>query len=368
MANNYTPALKAKMGELAALQQLTDIQKKKVCPILEVPGIDWDYVKDEPAKTLKKHIEDVIRMIEKYWDKKFFIDFSSSLQISAAEQKTPTDILTFFDSLAKDKSLAYIPVVDFDKNSIATFRETLRGIHNRNRDGVCLRIKYSDLEDIIDENLFEELLTTLGITASEIDLVLDFGSVNEYESDKTLYLATRLVLASTPRLKEWRSLTVLASSFPYTLSSISKNTTAKLPRKEWLSWQRLNEKKDKLVRLPTYGDYSISHPRIVDIDPRVMDMSAAIRYSTPNDWLILKGESIKKGGFVQFPELSKKLTSLPDYSGKNYSTGDNNIFKYANGVSEETGTGNATTWRTIGNNHHFCLVIEQLSNLSSASK
>lgn len=368
MAHIYTPALKAKMGELSALQSLTDAQKGKICPILEVPGIDWNYVKDEPAKTLKKHIEDVIRMIEKYWDKKFYIDFSSSLQISAADEKTPTDILTFFDNLAKDKSLAYIPVVDFDKNSISSYRETLQTIHTRNNDGICLRIKYADLEDIIDEKLFEDLLTTLGVPASEIDLMLDFGSVNEYESDKTLYLATRLVLASTPRLKEWRSLSVLASSFPYTLSGISKSSIAKLPRKEWLSWKRLNEKKDKLVILPIYGDYGISHPKIVEIDPRVMDMSAAIRYSTPNDWLILKGESIKKGGFIQFPELSKKLARLPEYSGKDYSSGDERIYKYANGDSEETGTGNATTWRTIGNNHHFCLVIEQLSNPSSASK
>ena len=113
--------------------------------------------------------------------------------------------------------------------------------------------------------------------------------------------------------------------------------------------------------MPTYGDYSIAHPEIVEIDPRVMSMSASIRYSSTSQWVIIKGESIKIGGFKQFPILSNKLTSIPEYSGKDFSWGDEQIYNYANATDNKSG--NATTWRSIGNNHHFTLVTNQISNL-----
>lgn len=360
MAIVYSPALKAKMGELLALEELTPEVKNQVLPLLEVPGIDWDYNTDQPAKPLQKHLESVISSIEKRWTLPFFIDFSSSLQVSAAEKET--DALTAFDAIAKDRIKNYIPVIDFDRSTLATYRETLQIIHNRSDSGICLRIKYADLEDVVEESVFEEFISSLAIPMSDIDLILDFGSINSYESDKTLYLATRLVLSSIPSLQSWRNIIILSSSFPFTLSSVDKNSRQKMPRREWLSWKKLYEKKERIARLPIFGDYSISHPELVEIDPRVMNMSAAIRYSTPIDWLILKGESVKIKGFAQFPQLSEFLTSLPEFSGASFSAGDSEIAKYADGSNPKTG--NATTWRKIGNNHHFTLVVNEISSLS----
>lgn len=359
MALTYAPALKAKMGELTALEALADNVKDQIAPILEVPGIDWNYSKDRPAKTLQKHLEDVVAAIEKNWPaRNFFIDFSPAAQVAAADNKT--DILTVFDSIAQQKTLTYIPVVDFDRSTLATYLETSQAIHGRTNSGVCLRIKYADLEDVVEELAFTEFLKTLELPMSDIDLVLDFGSISSYESDKTLYLATRLVLQSIPDLTSWRNVIVLASSFPHTLRGMDKNSRVKIPRREWKSWLRLKEKSDRIGRLPIFGDYSIAHPELVEVDPRIMNMSAAIRYSTPDDWLILKGESVKIKGFTQFPELSAELVSMPEYAGADFSAGDRDISGYADGTTN--GTGNATTWRKIGNNHHLTLVVTQIAN------
>lgn len=355
----YVPALKSKKGELSALETLKDDEKKQIIPLFEIPGIDWDYVNDEPAKTPKKHLESVVAMIARHWTSPFFIDFSTNLQIVAAEKGV--DLLALFDEISQENSLSYIPTIDFERVSTEEYRETCKAIHERTNCGVCLRIKYSDLEDVVEESKFDEFLSLLGLTPQEVDLILDFGSISSYESDKTLYLATRLVMASVPHLNEWRNLIILSSSFPFTLSHVKRSSTRHLPRIEWLSWLRLYAKKDKIVRLPTYGDYSISHPDIVEIDPRVMSMSAAIRYSASTEWIILKGQSIKIAGFAQFPELSRQLITLPEYSGENFSAGDKNIFDYATGTNQHTG--NATTWRQIGNNHHFTLVLDQISSL-----
>ena len=361
MAIMYTPALKAKMGELAALEALDNSVKDQILPILEIPGVDWNYSKDEPAKSIQKHLADVAATISKYWAQDFFVDFSTSLQIASAEKNT--DALAVFDEIAQSLDLSYIPVIDFDRSTLTTYREVCQAINSRTNSGICLRIKYSDLEDVIESSVFEEFLETLAIPISDVDLVIDLGSINSYESEKTLYLGTRLILASVPNLNEWRNVVVLASSFPYTLSDVSKNSRAKIPRREWLSWKKLCEKRDRIGRLPIYGDYSIAHPDLVEIDPRVMNMSAAIRYSTPEDWLILKGESVKLKGFAQFPLLSEILVSMPEFSGAEFSAGDKEISEYANGAT--TKTGNATTWRKIGNNHHITLVVSELSSLLS---
>lgn len=360
----YVPALKAKKGELSALEQLTTDVKEKIVPIFEIPNIDWNYTEDQPAKTLESHLQDVVGAIAKHWQQKFFLDFSTGLQIAAAEQNAA--LLSIFDSIAKDKNLSYIPVIDFDRNTDITYRETTQAIHKRANLGICLRIKYDDLEDVIDQVKFNEFLENLSLPINDIDLVLDFDSITKYESEKTIYLATRLILDSIPQINSWRNVVVLSSSFPFTLSDIHAKSTQRLPRKEWLAWQKLFEKKERIKRLPTFGDYSISHPNLVEIDPRVMSMSASIRYSSENEWLILKGESIKLKGFSQFPELSEKLVSLPDFSGEKFSQGDKEIYDYAKGNTK--GTGNTTTWRKIGNNHHITLVVNQLSNLLEPSK
>lgn len=359
MTFKYLPALKAKMGELTALNYLDPKIKTEICPLLEIPSVSWDYSEDKPSKPIKSHLKDVISAIEKNWNKDFFLDFSDNLQIEAIENGI--DLLSSFKEEAKDKNINYIPTIDFDKNMDENYINSLKEIQEEKQKGLCLRIKYSDLEDVVEPSKFEELLSLTKIPTSEIDLILDFGSINSYDSDKTLYLATRLVLSSIPMISEWRTISVLASSFPFTLSGIPKNTIRPMNRVEWLSWVRLYEKKDKLERLPIYGDYSISHPEVVEIDPRVMSMSASIRYSSIEEWIIVKGESIKIGGFKQFPTLSKKLTLLPDYSGKDFSWGDGRIYDYANATDDKSG--NATTWRSIGNNHHFTLVTNQISNL-----
>jgi hypothetical protein len=89
-------------------------------------------------------------------------------------------------------------------------------------------------------------------------------------------------------------------------------------------------------------------------------MSASIRYTTPESWLIVKGRNVNQYGFEQYYDLCKQLIGRPEYVGPEFSWGDEFIWKCA---QETAGTGNATTWRKVGVNHHLTLVARQLSNL-----
>ena len=76
--------------------------------------------------------------------------------------------------------------------------------------------------------------------------------------------------------------------------------------------------------------------------------------------IIIKGLSLKKGGL----ELANVATSCrllvehPQFSGENFSYGDNIIATIANGTN--TKSGNLTNWVAYSFNHHITLIVSLL--------
>jgi Beta protein len=91
-----------------------------------------------------------------------------------------------------------------------------------------------------------------------------------------------------------------------------------------------------------------------------MRMSAAVRYATPNDWLILKKKNVRDHGFEQFHDIAAELVQRSEFRGADFSGGDRAIHDCA---KRNSGPGNATTWRWIATNHHVETVIDQIANL-----
>jgi hypothetical protein len=96
------------------------------------------------------------------------------------------------------------------------------------------------------------------------------------------------------------------------------------------------------------------------MDPRNMRVSASIRYTCDDYWLIVRGKWLRKFGFGQYHNMCANLIRRPEYSGAAFCWGDNYINDCA---IQSVGTGSATTWRKVGNNHHFHKVIAQISSL-----
>jgi hypothetical protein len=111
-------------------------------------------------------------------------------------------------------------------------------------------------------------------------------------------------------------------------------------------------------RIPAFGDYGIQHPEPEELDPRIIRMSASLRYTTTDSWLIAKGRNVRDFGFKQFGTICRKLRRRAEYSGAGFSWGDNYISECGQG--RET-SGNATTWRQIGTNHHLAFVVNQIA-------
>jgi hypothetical protein len=134
-----------------------------------------------------------------------------------------------------------------------------------------------------------------------------------------------------------------------------------LPRREWELWKTLQRRPGILPRHDLiFGDYAITHPVPKELDPRTMRMSASIRYTTRDNWLVVKGRNVRQYGFEQYFELCKELVQRPEYEGRDFSWGDKYISDCADGM---TGPGNATTWRKVGTNHHLTRVMREIANL-----
>ena len=169
-------------------------------------------------------------------------------------------------------------------------------------------------------------------------------------------------LANLPDPSAWKTITVSSSAFPENLGAVPPRSVESLPRVELQLRDELASRKRKIPRFPTFGDYGICHPDLLDFDPRTHTPSAAIRYTTERKWLIVKAGSIKKHKLEQFRQLSDTLRKRPEYYGENYSWGDRYISECADC---NVGHGNLTTWRQVGTNHHVTLVANQIASSPS---
>ena len=136
-----------------------------------------------------------------------------------------------------------------------------------------------------------------------------------------------------------------------------------LPRAEWLIWKALHARRDRLNRLPTFGDYAISHPVPREVDPRIIQRSAQIRYSTDDEFLVVKGRSIRLHGNEQHYDLAAQLVGRPEFHGDGFSWGDSYIAARAR---REPGTGNGMTWRKAGTSQHLAFATSQIASLRAA--
>lgn len=354
---HYVPILKGKEGEYGALQELSASAKSNIVPLIEVISIPWDFDNDVPAKTIDDHLKPVGQKIARSWgvDRPLFIDpYWIDETERMADGRHP---VTFIFEEGRNKSLLAIPVTGLRRG--ADYQAAVKDVIRDDNRGVCIRLENEDFEDLLGlGGSLDSLLVFLGISKADADLLLDFRDLTANQTS-TVSLAAQSIVSLLPGINDWRSLIFAASGFPATMPGPSTTTT--VPRAEWSVWEGLVKHRHRLPRLPTFGDYGISHPDpLDDVDPRNMRLSASIRYTTDTEWLILKGRGLRKFGFAQFHDLSKTLIARPEYKGATYSWGDGYIEECAGRTKNP---GSLSTWRKVGTNHHLTLVSEQVAKL-----
>lgn len=356
----YVPVLKGKRGEFRALEEMDAADCHRLRPLVEVPPIQWDYDAECPAKTVDAHLASLPDQLTRAWPHKGAFSLDLGLLPDDDRMADSTHPLTFVLDAARDRGLPVVPVSGLARPKV--FHSAIREAIGRHGSGVCLRLEGDDFDSLPPDlaTQLEELLAHYGTPREEVDLVLDFGEL----TDGTAGLVLQFVFAfvnTDPHIGEWRSLAVTGSAFPETLGSLEADSISIIPRIEWQTWKKLRSKEASLARLPDFGDYAIANPALAEVDFRLMRMSANLRYTTGDDWMVLRGRNVRDYGFEQFNDLCQKLLERREYAGPDFSWGDAYIARCAEGSD---GPGNATTWRTVGTSHHLALACRQVASLS----
>lgn len=122
----------------------------------------------------------------------------------------------------------------------------------------------------------------------------------------------------------------------------------------------------KLRRQLDYTDYAVTHP---DLQTGIAFAAPPqLRYSTREQWIVMKGRRTDRRGHKQFFDLCGRLLAErpEDIAPANQSWGDLQIHSAASfaGLDPDAkvmGPGNASTWRAYATSHHIGHVLHSLS-------
>lgn len=353
---HYVPAIKWKQGEYMALEELRPHHKAYLTPLVDIPPIPWDFKDERPAKSIDSHLDKIAEQMAKAWgiDRPIFVDLGlidpSERMLSGQH---PVEWL--FDAFNK-VGVQAIPVTATDRDN--DYQSAVWNVANRDRRGLTVRCEPDDFQDYASLSLLMDLVDSFGVDRSSIDLILDMGSIAPGQSG----LMARVVATALALIRgavDYRTLVVLSGAFPTDLSSVPQGLSV-LPRSDWTMW--LSLRSQSLTRQPSFGDYTAAHPEPNELDPRIIQASASIRYATDTEWLIARGRSLKStsfGGYAQFNRLSASLIAHPLFTGASFSWSSDYITACASGGP----TGNLTTWRKVATNRHMSRTAHQIANL-----
>ena len=353
--DRYVPALLTRMGERLAMRELSPRTRAAMTPLFVVHPIDDDPETGLPVRSVADHLGKLARQLAKDWgDGPAFVD------LRFVDTSQPVDGLhavSWFVQLCRDAGLLLAPVISgsHDPAYRAAAVDTSRTVGT----AIALRLGPSEWPHIgtpLGDGHVLGLLGETGRPPAEVHLIIDIEQLTG--APDVTAAALRPALRSLPHGTEWASLVLIGTGMPNGTREIGRDGERHLPRLEWALWRSLN---DRDYRRPTFGDYGVQSPDpITDFDPRYMDSAAQLRYTTANNWYVVRGRAVKASGTGQIHQLAARIVGQPAiYSGETYSWGDGWLSDCA---SHRVGAGNQGVWRKVTTNHHLTFVVDQLAS------
>jgi hypothetical protein len=364
---NYVPCLKWKLGEYQALLRMPLALKEKLLPVLEVaeffvdsPHSAYDFEDGKPPKSIDQHLLKVAERIEKKWGVATCLVDLRRVDARARLRGGIHAATYVFEGL-RSRRVHAVPVIGLDPD--AASQVAIRNIVKTDQGGLGLRCRLDAVSraDIVAK--VKAMITAMDLEPAQCHLILDIGAPDNFEPLDALAAILETGLQRIPYLDRWQSLAIIGTSLPASVRGLGAGMTV-LPRQEWRLYKRLRRRLERSgLRVPMFGDYGVDHPSSLNLDMRFIYPKAAIRYSTPDGWLVARGDAIRgpKGvGLGQFMQLCDLLAKSSHYSGPAFSSGDAYIGDCALGRVKP---GNPTRFREVGTSHHIARVQTDLSSL-----
>jgi len=351
----YMPILKWRQGEYLALDQLENRVKDKVLPLIEIPPIEWDFENKTHAKSIDEHLEPFSRRLEKKWKSRTACIDLNYIDSTIHMKNGIHPMIYVFDNARKVNKYV-IPVTGLVRND--SYQKATKMILGIDKNGVCIRLEFSDLVRPGLQMNFVSLLNFFEIKLIDVDLVLDLKAPN-FEPMDGFVDAVQNALKELPQIEQVRSFTIASTNFPDSMGNLSQGVNF-VDRLEWEFYLEYCSRLKANERSPEFGDYCVAHPKLLRLDMRTISPSASLRYTLDDEWWLYKGKSVKRNGFGQYKSICQNLVGSSYYLGEQFSVGDKYIKECSVGTMS---TGNLTVWRRVATNHHITKVVNDCASL-----
>jgi hypothetical protein len=359
----YVPCLRWKQGEYQALLRLDDATQQALTPLIEVPGIGWDFENQREARTIDEHLASFPKRVHRKWKSRAsFVDLNH-IHPSERMSNGYHPVRFVFDGL-RAFGCSSVPVTGLDRDK--QYQQEVKEVMAIDKVGACLRVGIEIAAKSSFKPQVDSLLSILKARPTNCDFILDLGAPS-FLPIEGFARVLQTIIGALAHLGEWRTLSLIGTAFPYTMGEIKKEAQI-VARYEWMLYKTLIAALDRSgLRLPAFGDYGIAHPSVPPADMRLVKPFAKIRYTINDAWYIVKAKNVrdeKYGGFEQYRELCGRIMSSRHYCGPTYSWGDARIAQCASGTGS---TGNLTTWVQVDTNHHAEKVVRDISSFYGSS-
>lgn len=352
-AHHYVPVLFTKAGERDALKSIDDRSKARIVPLFVVHPIAWDFERDRPEKTIDAHLAKLPEALVKSWGTgDAFIDVRHVDGEQMEDGRHPVEWLV---TEARKLDLTLVPVLA-PSSSDECAAAVARLVAGRTEE-ICLRVDAGEWPVPPQDGVIDTFIRGLGVRKQDVHLVLDLRD----ETEESARFALAAAFRGLPTPRAWKTITVTATAMPQVTPS--GRGIHELRREEWANYRDLIDNRKYGVRRPTFGDYGISHPDpFADIDPRLLQISAKLKYTSDDKWLLARGGLFKgtggrSGGGAEIRPVARLLSTHDEFT-RNHCGAEKWISAAASGTGS---VGNPQTWVKIGTWHHLMRVLDQIA-------
>jgi hypothetical protein len=349
--------LKWKQGESTALSTAR-VDRSRLIPLFEMPPAGaFDHEKQRPLSPTEHIRLFGPRLRERWGQRPAFIDATCIDDQQHKEHLTRHPLSELLERARIARALAF-PVTSLGRSE--GYQEATRSFVGNNPDlPIAFRASPADLDSETFVPDLWSLLDRLAVRPSRILFVMDFKGqgVLSVEALESFVALLRERISELPFLHEWLGLALALSSFPEA-PKVAIGETKDYVRSDFLIYQKLLLNPQSLLRTPMFGDYALDTSPLRK--PQRATPSAHIRYSTPKNYIFVKGTSVKKPhGYDAIYPVAESLVRRSDFMGSGFSEGDLFISRLADRSSR---TGNAPKWRWASTDHHLTMNFRAINS------
>lgn len=277
--------------------------------------------------------------------------------VSDTPNSPPRELIDELFAAYRKRKIRFIPV--HDVRDPRRLRKAIKAAVKTDGRGVAFRLRMNGLvfrKPRTPRTVLQKELDELGITAEEVDLILDYEYLDPDRDRDAEHIASQITEMKS--VGEWRSVALLATSMPSSLGKdvAEQGTVGPVVRAEIDLWEELRELGHADL---VYGDYGVQHPKPPPVKIDAPVEIASIRYTAPGKFLIARGHGllVREDRVRQYRECCEILKGRPEFSGSDFTSADRLIEDCALGFRSET---SRTQWRRAGTVHHLGIVRDEL--------